>query len=239
MNSSLVALYLFTPSTRLLDSSGNEMDMMASPVPPTYQSDCLVYGDQCAVFDSHQWSSGTGNYFVLPSFNFGAMSQSDGFSICTWFTFDQFGSWSRIFDFSSTLVLCQWETSTTLGYSWIDGNYFLSPIPLQAGSWRHSCFVNRGYSWIMYENGRAAGGSTVSSLLSDSDLSQNFIGRSNYGTDSMLIGKVKDFRIYSKALSAGEVAEIYGIVSLMTLCFDTCTLHKLAFFQSSLFYDSD
>jgi hypothetical protein len=35
---------------------------------------------------------------------------------------------------------------------------------------------------------------------------QNWIGRSQFSTDPYLNGRVDDFRIYNKALTAGEIA---------------------------------
>ena len=217
-SSSLVALYLFNPAAFLSDSSNNGMALVASPLPPSYDSNCQWPGASCADFSSYQ-SSG-GNYFVVPSLNLGSLSQSQGFSICTWFVYDQVDSWARIFDFGdgqqlNNILLAREGTSSTLVLNFLQGSAtstsIISPLPIALGVWRHFCIVNQGYSWVMYDNGAqtASYWASWSTTILPTVLTSNYIGRSNWNGDAMLRGRVADFRIYSQALSPQQVSAIF------------------------------
>ena len=97
----LAVYYTSPPIDRLKDSSGNAMRLSASPLQPSFQSDCQWVGAECAVFSSRQPSgSGTGHYFSVPNLNPRQWSEADGFSICVWFVFDSDeDNYARIFDF--------------------------------------------------------------------------------------------------------------------------------------------
>ena len=197
------------------------MTLVASPLPPSYDSNCQWPGASCADFSSYQSSGGNGNYFVVPSLNLGSLSQSQGFSICTWFVYDQVDSWARIFDFGdgayvNNIFLAREGTSSTLVlafYQDVESSFtMISPLPIALGVWRHFCIVNQGYSWVMYDNGAqtASYWASWSTTILPTVLTSNYIGRSNWNGDAMLRGRVADFRIYSQALSPQQVFAIFN-----------------------------
>jgi uncharacterized protein len=64
--------------------------------------------------------------------------------------------------------------------------------------------VNSG---TLYVNGAQVAQNTAMSLSPASlgNTTQNWLGRSQFGADPFLNGKIDNFRIYSRALSPGEV----------------------------------
>ncbi len=141
------------------------------------------------------------------------MSASAGFSICTWFVFDATTYSARIFDFgagrdNNNVVLFRIGSSNVLQLFYSCG-YFNFPNAIINGQWRHVCVVNQGRSWSVYDDGVFAVSQTASCSLSNVLLTSNFIGRSNWHEQSLLIGRVDEFRIYQKALVYFEVADIY------------------------------
>jgi hypothetical protein len=81
---------------------------------------------------------------------------------------------------------------------------------LPTGQWVHVAVTKSGNTGTLYVNGSAVG-SNNSMSLSPSSLSstnQNWIGRSQYSADPYMDGRVDDFRIYNRALSASEVDDL-------------------------------
>jgi hypothetical protein len=78
-------------------------------------------------------------------------------------------------------------------------------------TWSHLAVTVSGNTGTLYINGNPVGTNT-NMTLHPSDLgntNQNWIGRSQYG-DPPLNGTVDDFAIYSRALSASEIASLAG-----------------------------
>ena len=79
---------------------------------------------------------------------------------------------------------------------------------LATGSWQHVAVTLAGTAGTLYVNGVAVGTATIS--INPSNLgttTQNYIGKSQWA-DPNLTGSVDDFRIYSRALNATEVAAL-------------------------------
>ena len=219
LTNSLAAYYAFSSSARLLDNSFHSMDLNASLVAPTFQSNCQWSGAECAVFSQVPISSGAGNYYMLPNLNVGSMSQANGFSICMWLSFDAIDSWARVFDFGNgpdghNILLARLGTSTNLAFHlYVDSNNTkfeaILPTPIDLGVWRHVCIVNLGMNISLFENGKLSLSFTINTI-DNVLLTSNFIGKSNWEFDGMFRGKIDEFRIYSKALSAADVTTIFS-----------------------------
>ena len=219
---SLVAWYTFSANSRLEDSSFHNNRLSDSQSPVNYQSDCQWKGAECAVFGSN----GLQNYYSLPILNLGFWSARAGFSICMWFVYDDFGSirrFSRIFDIglgpaNKNVLLTRYGSSNTLSlYYNYDGlvQQINSPIPITLGTWRHFCVTNQNTDagkslWTFYENGILSLQTTLDPVLPQIELTSNFIGKSNWNQNPTFQGKMDDFRIYSKALSAEETELLFG-----------------------------
>ncbi len=185
----------------------------------SYGADGPWPGSQCAALASYSDSYGGGQYFRVNTLNLGAMSASTGFSICIWFVFDATTYEARIFDFgmgdwSSVLSLSRSGSSNLLqlqfGQCDYGPNWYYFPNPIVNGQWRHVCVVNQGSSWSFYDNGALS--AFLNSYCSLNNVSQpsNFIGRSNYNYQQLLVGRVDEIRIYEKPLLPSDVASIYS-----------------------------
>ena len=104
------------------------------------------------------------------------------------------------------------ESTTTEGTVWgrlvdtagIKGFAATGPPKLTTGGWTHLAFVSDGTTWQRYQNGVAEGAPiTYSGTLAPHDTL--FIGRQ--GSESA-IGRLDDFRVYSRALSAADLGEL-------------------------------
>ncbi len=80
---------------------------------------------------------------------------------------------------------------------------------IPSGAWTHVAVTLGGGTGILYVDGREVGRNIAMSLTLDSlgVTTQNYIGKSQY-SDPYLNGRVDDFRIYSDALSASDVATL-------------------------------
>jgi hypothetical protein len=207
----LMAHYAFISDAPLLDLAFSLGDLQAVGN-ISYCDDGPWPGSQSAVLTSGGDSSGGGQYFRVRSLNLGAMSESTGFSICTWFVFDATRYGARIFDFgqaagNSVLSLSRSGMSDQLQLQYSYCGSYTFPSPIINGQWRHVCVVNQGSSWSIYDDGVSVGSRYCS--LNNVILSSNFIGRSNYYYSQLLVGRLGEFLIYRKALVPSDVTSIY------------------------------
>lgn len=84
--------------------------------------------------------------------------------------------------------------------------------PLALGVWKTVTYTQTGTTGSLYEDGALVGRNTAVTILpgqvGGGITTTNNIGKSNYGTDRLLKGAVRSFRIYDRALSDTEVAAI-------------------------------
>jgi hypothetical protein len=219
-----------------MDTSGSPLSgdlVQSNSADPSYISDCQWSCAECTVLSSDAKSSDGGQYFSVPTLNLGKMSAEAGFSICAWFTFDSMAAWTRIFDFgegasSGRLMLARNDGSDTLRLDFksrTSGNAVQSLNPISQGTWRHICISNQRREWVLYDNGIRSESLTANFDLDSVDLSSNFLGRSNWGDDPLLMGKLDDFRLYSKALSWKEVADVFAYSGNVSSA-DYCTANE-------------
>ncbi|MCJ1709474.1 immunoglobulin-like domain-containing protein [Microbacterium sp. VKM Ac-2923] len=81
---------------------------------------------------------------------------------------------------------------------------------LARGVWKHMTYTQTGQTGILYEDGveRARNTSVTTTPDQLGSTSFNYLGRSVYGWDPSFHGKLRDFRIYNRALSASEVGTL-------------------------------
>ncbi|ULT57328.1 family 43 glycosylhydrolase [Neobacillus drentensis] len=145
-------------------------------------------------------------YVQLPK---GIMSTLDDFTISTWVYLDsKTGNWARIFDFG---------TGANAGKIFLTENLYLdlvgrvadaTPSAPKVGEWTHIAISKTGTAYTIYVNGKV--GATGTSNMKPSDFGEtayNYIGKSNWA-DPYLDGKVSDFRIYNRGLSAEEIQRV-------------------------------
>jgi hypothetical protein len=160
--------------------------------------------------------NGTANgYANLPS---GLVSALNDFTISTWVKVDANATWARVFDFGSGtgtyMFLAPASGGASVRYAITTssggGEQQLNRAGnLSTGVWHHLAVTLSGSTGVLYVDGVPAN-TNLSMTLKPSSLgstTQNYIGKSQWA-DPNLTGSVDDFRIYSRALNATEVAAL-------------------------------
>lgn len=120
-------------------------------------------------------------------------------------------------------------SSTGTGYLFASGNAFRAGITtgnwsgekvtsrasggnLARGVWKSVTYTQTGTTGTLFEDGVQVGQNTAVTVkpgdLGGGTTVKNLLGESSYDTDNSLKGKIRNFRIYDRALTAGEVAQI-------------------------------
>jgi hypothetical protein len=159
---------------------------------------------------------GVDDYLALPA---GALTDLSDFTIATWVYWNASQTWTRIFDLGSGTGRYMYLTprngaGVVRFATTVDGNYGEQGIngaaALPTGQWVHVAVTLSGTTGTLYVNGVAVGTSTAiaHAPFRLGATTQNWIGRSQYTGDPSFNGKLDDFRIYSGALSAAQVAAL-------------------------------
>jgi fibronectin type 3 domain-containing protein len=149
-------------------------------------------------------------------------------TIATWVNLDTLATWPRIFDFGSGSVGATTGAYmflspkggsgrmrfaiTTSGYN--NEQAIESTSALPTGGWHHVAVVLNGSSGTLYVDGVQAGQNTAMTLNPSSlgATTQNYLGKSQYN-DPYLDGRIDDFRILGRALTAAEVSALAGTMA--------------------------
>ena len=159
---------------------------------------------------------GTGEFVQLPN---NIVSGLHDFTISAWVNPTAEPQWSRVFDIGTGTGVYMFLTVnagagprfaiTTTGSGGEQQLNSSGQLPLN--TWTHLAVTLSGTTGTLYINGVAVA-TNPNMTLNPSNLgnTQNdWIGKSQFG-DPMLNAKVDDFQIYSRALSASEVAALAG-----------------------------
>ncbi|MFC3689310.1 immunoglobulin-like domain-containing protein [Aquipuribacter hungaricus] len=83
---------------------------------------------------------------------------------------------------------------------------------LQRDVWKHVTYTQTGTTGVLYEDGvevaRNTAVTTTPGSIGGGTTRANYIGRSVYSADPYLKGAVRDFRLYDRALTAAQVADV-------------------------------
>ena len=131
-------------------------------------------------------------------------------------------TWSRVFDFGSGtgtyMFLTLASGDNTVRYaittnSGIAEQQLNSSSLLSTGIWHHVAVTLSGSNGVLYLDGAAVATNSGMTLKPANlgSTTQNYLGKSQY-SDPYLAGSVDDFRIYARALSAGEVATLASLI---------------------------
>ncbi|MFC8731884.1 LamG-like jellyroll fold domain-containing protein [Luteimicrobium sp. NPDC057192] len=159
----------------------------------------------------------TASYATLPT---GALSSLAGdYTVSMWVNPASNASWSRVFDIgssSSASMFLTLNNGSTLRYAIttgsgaggeqrIDGTGLL---PLN--QWSLLTVTLSGTTGTLYVNGKVVGTNTTMTNHPSAfgQSTRNYIGKSQYSSDAPLNATVDDFNVYSRALSASEVAAL-------------------------------
>jgi Alpha-L-arabinofuranosidase B, catalytic/Alpha-L-arabinofuranosidase B (ABFB) domain/Concanavalin A-like lectin/glucanases superfamily/Lamin Tail Domain len=160
--------------------------------------------------------SGSGEYVQLPT---GIVSGLHDFTISTWVNPSQNSAWSRLFDFGTGTNNYMFLTMSAGGGPLrfaitTNGNgseqQLTAPGTLPLNTWSHVAVTLSGTTGTLYINGQAVATNNNMTLnpAALGNTNQNWIGRSQFSADPFLSATVDDFNIYSRALSASEIATL-------------------------------
>ncbi|MEU3619728.1 LamG domain-containing protein [Streptomyces sp. NPDC006872] len=83
------------------------------------------------------------------------------------------------------------------------------PYQLARGMWKHVTYTQTGTTGILYENGvekaRKTNLTITPGAIGGGTTTADYIGRSLYANDLYFKGRMRDFRVYNRALSTSEV----------------------------------
>lgn len=156
---------------------------------------------------------GTSGYVRLPN---GLLSTATDFTVATWVKLNSASAWARIFDFGTgttayMFLTCQISGGSGMRFSitnnGINGEEMINGPMFATGSWQHVAVTLAGRVGTLYVNGAAIATNAAMTLTASSlgSTTQTWIGRSEYAADPYGSGLWDEFRIYNRALSAGEV----------------------------------
>lgn len=160
------------------------------------------------------------SYLQMPE---GILNDLTSFSIATWVRIESLNTWSRIFDFGSgtmfNIFLTPYSGAANLRLGIKNGGgeqLVNAPSALNTQVWVHVAVVfqwnatnNMGVGKIFVDGslvGETSGITQNPSMFPM--MTQNYIAKSQYGSDPTLNGAVDEFKIYNRALSDQEVLEL-------------------------------
>ena len=85
---------------------------------------------------------------------------------------------------------------------------------LQRSVWKHVTYTQTGNTGILYQDGVEVARNTSVTItpgsIGSGTTTANYIGKSLYTGDKLFKGKIRDFRVYNRALAPGEVVQLSG-----------------------------
>ena len=208
LGSGLVAFYKFdeTSGTSAADSSGNN------------HTATLVGGASfgAGLQNNAVTLGGNNQYVSLPA---GIVSGLSTLSIAGWVKLSSNQQWNRIFDFgndTTTYMFLTPNSGSTLRFSITTGGSTaeqqINATTLPTGNWEHVAVTVSGGIGSLYVQGTQVAQNTTLTLNATSlgNTMHNWLGRSEFPSDPYLGGQLDNVRIYSRALSAGEVQALYA-----------------------------
>jgi hypothetical protein len=164
------------------------------------------------------WKS-DGSATTRASLAMGVAKNVADFTVAARVFLDSAATWSRVFDFGSgerrymmltprsNAGTVRYAISTVHGYNeqTIDGN-----AALPTGRWVHVAVTLSGTVGTLYVDGIVAGTNALMTLapFDLGETTQDWLGRSQFASDPDLQGRVDDFRLYSGALGAADIASL-------------------------------
>jgi autotransporter-associated beta strand protein len=163
-------------------------------------------------------------YATLPT---GIVKSLSDYTISSWVKMDALANWMRVFDFGTgtskyMFLSVQAGTAGLVRFATKNGGSeqnisysYTGPLT----TWTHFTITRSGSTTMMYINGGLVATSTAITIKpSDIDsTTQNYLGKSQF-SDAMFKGSIDEFKIYSRALSASEIAAAY---TSQTITFNT------------------
>jgi arabinoxylan arabinofuranohydrolase len=152
----------------------------------------------------------------------GIVSTFSNFTIEAWVKLNSATNWSRIFDFGHNTAAYMFLTpqngsNTRLRFAITTNGpggeqQLTGPVALSVGPWHHVAVTLNGNVGTLYLNGAPAATNGAMNLRPATlgTTPNNYLGRSQW-PDPYFNGSLDEFRIYSVALSASEIAATYAL----------------------------
>ena len=161
----------------------------------------FVYGTNGAQFN------GTSQYFTRAVVS----TVVDNFSLCAWVKFGSIASQRYVHngDDSANGYALQMSSAGVIRGEYHFVAFITSAVTAGINIWYHVALIRSGGSGQMYVNGALSGGTSAS--VPNAPASWTAIGASQNtaGTPSYFNGTVDDVRMYERAITAGEVKQLY------------------------------
>jgi Concanavalin A-like lectin/glucanases superfamily len=196
------------------DSSGNSNDGICNG---TYAWVAGQIGNAISL-------DGKTGYVALPA---GVLGKLTEMTVATWVALDVTANWQRIFDFGNRRLNDAGAPAIPLVYMFLtsqsgtakmrfaitttgaSGETLLDGAnALPVGTWKHVAVTFNAQTGSLYEDGVLVRAITPFTLtpMTLGATTHNWIGRSLYNVDPYFKGKIDDFRIYDRVLSANEIS---------------------------------
>lgn len=226
---SLVAWYQLDDAsgTTAVDSSGHARNATLMALGGGTAAFSTTHEVGIGALDLAGSSPTVGGFATIPA-SLQTMGASTEITIACWVNVRTERAWGRVFDFSSGvstgfmfLTTAQGVTAPSsprftisptdkLGEQLID---MTTPAVLSINTWHHIAVVlgaGNPYTGTLYIDKAVAGRNMVMTLRPSilGNTPNNWIGRSPFPLDPLFDGLIDDFRIYSRALSAAEIAAL-------------------------------
>ena len=160
-------------------------------------------------------ASAASQHVALPA---GVVAGLTDCTIMTWVNIASLANWQRIFDFGTgtdNYLFLAPQTGANpnrlrfaIRTPSVAEQIIVSSTAIPVGSWAHVALVFSGTTARLYLNGALVGQNTTMTLAPASlgTTTQNYLGRSQFAPDPHLDATLDDFRIYSEALTAADIA---------------------------------
>lgn len=159
---------------------------------------------------------GTSGHLALPT---GVLQDLGDFTIAVWVYWNAAVTHARIFDFGSSevayMALEPRDGQGLLRFMVTGTHYYgeqtvTAASALPTGRWVHLAVTLRGRLATLYVDGSVAGTNAEVDLapFQLGATTRNWLGRSQYAADPYFNGRMQDFRIYSGALDATQIAAL-------------------------------
>jgi hypothetical protein len=158
---------------------------------------------------------GTNDYVTLPP----AVVNVADISVATWVYWNGTGGiWQRIFDFgrdtTNYMFLAPSSPSGKLRFSITTNSYqneqFLETAAVPSNQWTHVVLtLQGGATGKLYVNGALAASNAITLRPTTINPTVNYLGKSQW-PDALLRGRLDDFKVYNRALSEFEIANLFN-----------------------------
>ena len=200
MVQTLVASYAMEDSPR--DTTANLMDPVAGGT-VSYDATQVKEGKKSLLLN------GTDAFLQVPA----QVADLEEMTVATWVNWQNTSSsWTRIFDFGNGTDEYMFLTPSNgsemrFVIKYEGKEQILSASKLGTG-WHHVAVTLGSDGVTLYVDGKAVGASQMTPRPSMFQPSRCYIGRSQFAADPLFKGNIDDFRVYSYALSAEEIAKV-------------------------------